>query len=59
MKVTSGLPLPNLTACRGRSAQGRRTVRALVIQSVCSADSDCPDPDTADGPRSIGGRSVA
>jgi hypothetical protein len=59
MKLTSRLLLPDITACRGRSAQGRRTVRALVTHTVCSADSDCPDPDTADGSWSIGGRSAA
>jgi hypothetical protein len=58
MKVTSWLPLPDLIAYRGRSAQGQRTVRALVTQTVYSADSDCPDPDTADGPQSIGGWSA-
>jgi hypothetical protein len=36
-----------------------RTVRALMIQTVCSAVSDCPDPDTADGPWSLPGRFVA
>jgi hypothetical protein len=35
-----------------------RTVRALVTQTVCTAPSDCPKPDTTDGPRSIGGRST-
>jgi hypothetical protein len=59
MKVTICLPLPDLIACRGRSAQGRWTVRVLLTQTVCSADSDCPDPDTADGPQSLPGRSAA
>jgi hypothetical protein len=36
-----------------------RTARALSIQTVCSPDSDYPDPDTADGPRSLPGRSAA
>jgi hypothetical protein len=59
MKVTICLPLPDLIACRGRSAQGRRMVRALLTQTVCSADSDYPDPDMADGLRSLPGRSAA
>ena len=59
LKVTIWLPLPDLSACHGRSAWVMRTVRALSIQTVCSANSDCPEPDTSDGPRSLPGQSAA
>jgi hypothetical protein len=36
--MTSLWSLPVFTACRGRSAQGRQTVRALRVQTVCTAD---------------------
>jgi hypothetical protein len=58
-KVNIWLPLPDLSACRGRSAWGLWKVHALSIQTVCSADSDCPEPDTSDGPRSLPGQSAA
>jgi hypothetical protein len=51
MKVTSWLAQHDLSACHGRSAQGRRTVCALVTSDCLHFWPDCPDPDTADGPR--------
>jgi hypothetical protein len=48
-----------LLPCRGRSALGRRTVRALMISDGLRDWSDCPCPDAADGPRSMGGRSAS
>ena len=49
---------PFLLPCRGRSALGRRTVRALMSSDGLQGWSDCPVPDAADGPRSMGGRSA-
>jgi hypothetical protein len=43
----------------GRSALGWRTVRALMISDGLRGCPDCPGPDAADGPWSMGGRSVA
>ena len=59
VEMTSWLPLPVFTAYRGRSAQGLRTVRALITSDCLRFWPDCLDPDTVDGPRSMGGRSAA
>jgi hypothetical protein len=50
-ETTSLRPLLDFTACHGRSAQGRRTVRDLMSSDSLQPQPDCPVPHTADGPR--------
>jgi hypothetical protein len=48
--MTKGLPLPEISSCRGGFAGGRRTVHGLETPDYLSCLLDCPESDTADGP---------